>query len=648
MNRKQKLIISITGISIVMLALLGITYGYYLTRIQGNTNTNSISLTTAELKLTYRDGTGELVAVNVMPGNEISSKTFTVENEGEQDVDAYTVALVSVVNDFKYKEDLVLSVSCSSNINNGKCDGFAESYDDNIYVIGYPDINTELFSIGIKKGEIHSYTLIVDYLYQDFDQSDDMGKTLKGKVQIYDPKDTIEVSGEVIGYSEGDYAEIHSDVQTSEIVDGIYKFIGIPADNHEVYIKNRKTNVERSTTLEIKKGKSEGITNNQITFNDKSEIAIVNINKTSSNISASVNSVSKRFVSLQRTIMDDTRIKKNNGTPDFSKIANYTITGDSNSGEIGMYSAEDDYGTSWYFRGAQSYNYVSFANLIWRVVRINGDNSVRMILDDPLDVLENCDDSNSSTKFCSTTTFSTNNSDLSFYGKSGYMQGTFLEAYSDNIFDFDLQNKNLNDSDIKKKVDAFYEKYILNYQAYLADSLFCGNKMYMNLSIFSHEPGVDPYIDCIDYYDANQDRSVSLKCADEGTKGFTELQKSYSRYTSKIDMSTYTKQGTLVNNDLKYPIALLSADEAIAAGFLYFEGSSKNNYLFKKNYNSWWLMDPVSGCDNPRNYVVNYDTLIDSSVNYENGIRPVINLKSNVFVDKGEGTKDKPYIILAS
>ena len=38
MNRKQKLIVSITGITIVMLALLGLTYGYYLTRIQGNTN----------------------------------------------------------------------------------------------------------------------------------------------------------------------------------------------------------------------------------------------------------------------------------------------------------------------------------------------------------------------------------------------------------------------------------------------------------------------------------------------------------------------------------------------------------------------------------------------------------------------------------
>ena len=226
MNRKQKLIVSITGITIVMLALLGLTYGYYLTRIQGNTNTNSISITTADLKLTYRDGMGELTAQNVMPGNEISSKTFTVENEGEQDVDAYAVALINIINNFTFKDDLEVSVSCSSNINSGVCEGFAEDYEDKVYKEKYPATNSELFSLGIKEGETHTFTLKVKYLYQEFDQSDDMGKILKGKVQIYDPKDTIEVSGTVTGASEGDYAEIHSDVQTSEIINGKYKFIG--------------------------------------------------------------------------------------------------------------------------------------------------------------------------------------------------------------------------------------------------------------------------------------------------------------------------------------------------------------------------------------------------------------------------------------
>ena len=60
MNRKQKIIVSVTGIFIVLLILVGLTYAYFLTRIQGNTNTKSISVTTADLKLTYGDGTNQV------------------------------------------------------------------------------------------------------------------------------------------------------------------------------------------------------------------------------------------------------------------------------------------------------------------------------------------------------------------------------------------------------------------------------------------------------------------------------------------------------------------------------------------------------------------------------------------------------------
>ena len=55
MDRRQKIIVSVIGIFIVLLAMLGITYGYFLTRIQGNTNDTSISITTANLRIVYDD-----------------------------------------------------------------------------------------------------------------------------------------------------------------------------------------------------------------------------------------------------------------------------------------------------------------------------------------------------------------------------------------------------------------------------------------------------------------------------------------------------------------------------------------------------------------------------------------------------------------
>jgi hypothetical protein len=58
------------------------------------------------------------------------------------------------------------------------------------------------------------------------------------------------------------------------------------------------------------------------------------------------------------------------GTPDFSKVA---------TTDEGMYAAPDDYGTSYYFRGAVSNNWVKFADIYWRIVRINGNNTVKLV-----------------------------------------------------------------------------------------------------------------------------------------------------------------------------------------------------------------------------------------------------------------------------
>lgn len=49
------------------------------------------------------------------------------------------------------------------------------------------------------------------------------------------------------------------------------------------------------------------------------------------------------------------------------------------SNDEGLYMAEDDYGESFYYRGSIVDNYVSFAGYIWRIVRVNGDGSVRLI-----------------------------------------------------------------------------------------------------------------------------------------------------------------------------------------------------------------------------------------------------------------------------
>lgn len=45
-------------------------------------------------------------------------------------------------------------------------------------------------------------------------------------------------------------------------------------------------------------------------------------------------------------------------------------------------SAEDDFGTSYYFRGNVTNNFVNFAGMCWRVMRVQGDGSIKLILED--------------------------------------------------------------------------------------------------------------------------------------------------------------------------------------------------------------------------------------------------------------------------
>ena len=81
MNRKQKIIVSVTGIFLVLLILVGLTYAYFLTKINGNTNDKSISVTTANLILKYDDINDILISENAVEPGKSWVKTFSATNK---------------------------------------------------------------------------------------------------------------------------------------------------------------------------------------------------------------------------------------------------------------------------------------------------------------------------------------------------------------------------------------------------------------------------------------------------------------------------------------------------------------------------------------------------------------------------------------
>ena len=196
MNRRQKIIISVTGIFLVLLILVGLTYAYFLTQIQGNDEDKSITVTTANLVLEYGDGNGILNPANALtPGdkvkfkdannNVVEAKTFTVTNKGNSKSD-YVVVIEDVVitnvsdgtsttfqsNDFRY------TLTCTKN-DGTKCN---EVKDLSVFPIN----GGILIGNDSEVGEVHTYSLSMWYIETGKNQTNDMNKTLSAKVNIKD------------------------------------------------------------------------------------------------------------------------------------------------------------------------------------------------------------------------------------------------------------------------------------------------------------------------------------------------------------------------------------------------------------------------------------------------------------------------------
>ena len=101
---------------------------------------------------------------------------------------------------------------------------------------------------------------------------------------------------------------------------------------------------------------------------------IVDNKKNKTDISAliSINNESNDNKTLQDLILSDNTIIINSLT---------NINEKANTKE-GLIKGQDDYGTSYYFRGNINNNYIKINDMLFRIVRINGDGTIRIILDE--------------------------------------------------------------------------------------------------------------------------------------------------------------------------------------------------------------------------------------------------------------------------
>lgn len=272
-------------------------------------------------------------------------------------------------------------------------------------------------------------------------------------------------------------------------------------------------------------------------------------------------------------------------------------------------SAPDNYGTSYYYRGNVQNNYVKFANFYWRIVRINGDGSIRMIYDG---TSAHANGEVSGDRIIGTSAYNEKNDDNAYVG---YMYGTpGSSTYAET-------HANINDSTIKKYVDNWYEKNIKNTinEKYINDSLFYNDRNFASTNTGTGAGNSMTYYTWDDSDFLNKSRRVSLN------------------FTNNNDI--FFK----ANGNLKYSIALIEENEALLAGGY----SNENNKYYLYSGIRTWTMSPgyFGGKGSSASLKIISDSGSASSGNhtfYQNGVNPVINLKPNS-LKSGDGTISNAY-----
>ena len=303
----------------------------------------------------------------------------------------------------------------------------------------------------------------------------------------------------------------------------------------------------------------------------------------------------------------------------------------STADEALLASAEDNNGTSYYFRGAVKNNYVQFANKCWRIVRVGGDGSVKLILhnDNTTGAANPCDAANNSAsaafaRYSGETyksAFNTNYNDNAYVG---FKYGTVGAS------DYAPTHANTNKSTILTNLEAWYGKNNLkNYEKVIADTVWCNDKT--NVTDTSYDPwSITPnglgYAKNVTYYGATQ-RLVGTSGSTGGTGPSLKCNGELSKINSKV--------------------GLITADELALAGYAY-NISNTTTYLQENATDTyWWSLSP-GHFNGGGAYVWNVygsNGYFDSHyVDNTNGVRPSISLKSTTNIT-GNGTSDSPFII---
>ena len=285
---------------------------------------------------------------------------------------------------------------------------------------------------------------------------------------------------------------------------------------------------------------------------------------------------------------------------------------ESDKSDKGLYQMA---GISYYYRGSVNNNYVKYAGAYWRIIRINGDGSVRLLY------AGTTANASGSGLIIKSAVFNSKR-DNPAYG--GYMYGSTLNE------SYEKTTANENDSNIKKELDNWYKTHILgtSNESVITDAGFCNDRSQYSGNGYSTTGANTTYGPYSRYFYTKQ---PTLKCAQKN---------------DLFTLSTNTKG----NKALTYPIGLITVDELMLSGYA-------NGYINKSAYtystNHYWTLSPsffyVDDASAREFYLGSAGFPgSDYNVTVVFDVRAVVNLSSDSQISGGIGTSSSPYEIVTN
>lgn len=290
----------------------------------------------------------------------------------------------------------------------------------------------------------------------------------------------------------------------------------------------------------------------------------------------------------------------------------------------GMFKRSENGKDFYYFRGDVN-NYIKFANMMWNIIRVNEDKSIRIVLNPDLNSTYN-------QKKIGQSAFNTQDNDPKY---SGFTYDNIRPCTNENPCKVTYSNGKFNndkfgryDSTIKTYLEGWYNRYIGDiFDKFVDYGIFCND-----VSISKNKNG---NVNSSTYNRIFVDRSPQISCEDP--KDENGNLKSYGGvYRTKIGLITADEanMGGLSADTLD-----VGTNTRIATDDTYLYTYGK--YRLTMSGSDFWGNKARIFDTHPLNVGMGNINVSDS---YEY-IYPVINLKADTLYNGGVGSENDPYTI---